>query len=286
MEKDTISPDQNLDNENIFEDFATDDALGEEIKTHEENTKKDVYYYLKIFSGILKIWNAFLLIFVGVLFVYIFIQNSDTQKNYTIFEPVCNLFLGESAWQVNGCFSVSYYLEKAQTDMEKQQQSQTSKIASLIGDIYLVDNFIYSKIVNFLITTGNNKLKPSEILSEFDALKNKYEPIDKSKITCSNITIRTPGIMEARCEAFSSDWDTQIQKVENGILSEKDGGGTSISIASSFIDFLENDPDSNFSVMEKQKVFFTTDVTGKGVYTKKTPFSLRLKYKDSQNIDF
>jgi len=55
MEKDTISPEQNLDNENIFEDFAQDDSLGKEIESHEEESEKDVYHYMKMISGILRI---------------------------------------------------------------------------------------------------------------------------------------------------------------------------------------------------------------------------------------
>jgi len=115
-----------------------------------------------------------------------------------------------------------YYRENSEEDIERLKESQTKDISGLIGDIYLVDNFIYSKIVSFLISTSKNSLKTTEILSDFDALKNKYEPIDKSKISCSNIYIREPGILEARCDAFSSDWDTQVVEIKEGILSESE----------------------------------------------------------------
>gem|GEM_PF-5138181 len=65
-------------------------------------------------------------------------------------------------------------------------------MAAIIGDIYLVDNFIYSEVVSFLINTSKTSLQPIEILSHFDVLKNKFEPIDKSMISCKNITIREP----------------------------------------------------------------------------------------------
>jgi len=286
MAKDTISPEQSLDNENIFEDFAQDDSLGKEIENHEEESEKDMYYYMKVTSGILKVWNAFFFLAVWVLLLYIYIQGNTLEKRYSIFSPICTVFLGSSYEKIEECYSIGYFLDKSEEDVELLKKQQTKEISSLIGDIYLVDNFIYSKIVSFLISTSKNGLKPTEILSDFDRLKNKYEPIDKSKISCSNIYIREPGILEARCEAFSSDWDTQVVEVKNGILSESESWGTSISIASSFISFIENDPESPFSILEKQKVFFTSTVSGKWIYTKKTPFTLKLRHRGSQSIDF
>lgn len=286
MGNDNITPDQNLDNQNIFEDFAADDSLGKEVEHHEENIKKDTYYYLRVFSSIMKVLNAFLFLVVGILVIYIFIQNNTTERRYSFLEPICSAFLGQSANEVNGCYSLGYYLQKTKTELEENKVSQTRQIASLLGDIYLVDNFIYSEVVNFLIHQSKNRLKPTKILSEFDALKNRYEPVDKAKITCRDIVVREGFILDMSCEAFSSDWDTQVLEVQGGILSEVASGGTSISIASSFIEFLESDPNSNFTVLNKQKVFFSSSITGKGIYTKKTPFTLSLRYNNSQTIDF
>lgn len=286
MDKETINPEQELDNNNIFEDFAEDDSLGEEVKTLEEKRKKDTYFYLKIVSDILKVWNLLLFLFLGVAFIYSFIQNKDEFAEYSILAPACNIFLWDVAEDIDTCYSVSYYLRKIEEDLENEKVWQTQKVASLIGDIYLVDNFIYSKVVNFLINTSKNSLQPIEILSHFDHLKNKFEPIDKSRIVCGDIAIYEPWFLEARCEAFSSDWDTDIPEIDEGIISESESGGTSISLASSFIDFLETNSDSQFTVVDKQKIFFTNNVTGKGIYTKKTPFTLKLRYEGGQKIDF
>jgi len=82
--------------------------------------------------------------------------------------------------------------------------------------------------------------------------------------------------LSARCEAYSSDWDSDITGVDNSKFS-----GTSISVASSFIDFLEN---SEFTVVSKQKIFDFETVSGNGIYTKKTSFDLELRYTDTNNL--
>lgn len=286
MQKDTITPEQSLDNENIFEDFATDDSLGKEVEILEEKKKKDLYFYLWIASTTLKILNAFLLIVIATGLVYFYIQNQEETQDYSILSPICYLFLGQSSSETETCYGVTYYLQQVEKNTQTETELQVQEITAVLGDIYLVNNFIYSQVVDFLLRTSKNRLTPTTILSEFDALKNKFEPIDKSKISCSNIVISKPWIFEARCEAYSSDWDSQVSEIQSGILWVSDSGGTSISVASSFIDFIENAPESNFTLIEKQKVFFTTDVIGKGIYTKKTPFTLNLKYNDSQSLDF
>lgn len=286
MEKNTITPEQSLDNENIFEDFATDDTLGKEVQTLEEQKKKDLYFYLWIGSTVLKIANALLLIMIAIGLVYFYIQNQEENQDYSMLSPVCYLFLGQASSDLQTCYGVTYYLKQVENNKEKETQTQAQEITGVLGDLYLVNNFVYSQVVDFLLRTSNNRLTPVEILSEFDALKNKFEPIDKSKISCSNIVISTPWVFEARCEAFSSDWDSQVSEIQEGILWVSDSWGTSISIASSFIDFIENTSESNFTLIEKQKVFFSTDVFGVGIYTKKTPFTLKLKYNNSQALDF
>ena len=99
----------------------------------------------------------------------------------------------------------------------------------------LANNFTNSKPVTFLLNKTDSRLKPLDILSDFDAIKNKFEPIDKSKIQCFDMVIKDDMTLSARCEAYSSDWDSDISTVNN-----QKNSGTSISVASSFIDFMEN----------------------------------------------
>ena len=85
--------------------------------------------------------------------------------------------------------------------------------------------------------------------------------------------------LSARCEAYSSDWDSDITTIQ-----DDKNSGTSISIASSFIDFIENTEDTNFKVINRQKTFDYNSVSGNGIYTKRTDFDLYLKYTDTNNL--
>ncbi len=284
MAKDIDS--KNIQSDNIFEDFDSDLSLWEEVKSHEETEKRDVYFYLKMGGTFLKIFNACFFVIIAFLFLYWFLQSQESPTRYSIFTPVCSLFLWDAAGDLDTCHSVSYYLQSQSNILEEEKIQQAQEVGNLIGDIYLVDNFIYSEVVSFLVNLSQNNLEPTEILTAFDTLKNKYEPIDKSKISCNTIVVNKPGVLEARCEAFSSDWDNEILEIQEGILGGSNAWGTSISVASSFIDFIENEPNRTFSVLDKQKVFFASNVTWRWIYTKKTPFVLRLWYNGNNIINF
>jgi hypothetical protein len=56
-----------------------------------------------------------------------------------------------------------------------------------------------------------------EILSEFDKMKDLFSSTDKSEITCYDILI-IEDIISMSCDSFSSDWNTDILRVENTLL--------------------------------------------------------------------
>jgi hypothetical protein len=95
-------------------------------------------------------------------------------------------------------------------DIEETKKFQFSKISSVIGGLYSLENFIYSKEVSFLLDRSKNRVKPTEILAKFDDIKNKFDPQEKSKIQCYNITINKERLLTMSCEAYSSDWDENI----------------------------------------------------------------------------
>jgi len=154
------------------------------------------------------------------------------------------------------------YLESKKEELEQSEERYTTEISSILGDIYEIEDFIYSKVATFLLDKSKNRTKPLEILAEFDKLKNIFEPIDKSKVICSDISINSKSEFEAICEAYSSDWDSELVQIDSGIVGKKQSGGTSISIASSFLDFLEKHPESKFQLIDKQKVFFSENISG------------------------
>jgi len=66
--------------------------------------------------------------------------------------------------------------------------------------------------------------------------------------------------MKLSCDIFSSDWDTEIVSLEEDSIFSTDRSGTSISRASSFIDFIESYPNSSFQVINKPSVLTSVGV--------------------------
>jgi len=74
--------------------------------------------------------------------------------------------------------------------LQETKKKQFSEISEIIGSLYTLENFIHSKEVTFLLDKSINRLKPLEIFSEFDKLKNDFDPFEKTKIKCFNITLQ------------------------------------------------------------------------------------------------
>jgi len=279
MSENKKNPNPQIDSTNIFEDFKSDVNLWKEVKQQEERAARDIFYYLKLFTGIFKIFNLIAVLCICIFLLYSFFQNRETLENYSFLSPVCSFFLWDVAWEISGCYSLESFSNKVNGDLDTEQKSQFERVSPLFEHVYELDNFTNSNEVNFLLNSSDSRLKPMKILSDFDELKNKFEPIDKSKIQCFDIVIRDDMTLSARCEAYSSDWDSDITWVDDDTAS-----GTSISVASSFIHFLENAQSTPFSVLWKQKVFDFETISGNGIYTKKTGFDLNLRYIDTNNL--
>ena len=150
----------------------------------------------------------------------------------------------------------------------------------MLGDVYFVSNFVLSKEIMFLLDKSENRLQPLDILSEFDALKNAFEPVNKAKIQCSNIDIQKNGTIDMMCEAYSSRWDRNIIGVSWSTKQSTKTKGTSISIASSFINYIEKNA-QGFVLVEKPKSFGYEEVVDGSGFTRKTPFNITLTVQNS-----
>jgi len=239
-----------IDSTNIFEDFTWDSALWKEVKAEEKKQARDMFYYLKVGGNFMKIVNLLLVLMVCSFLIYSFFQNRDSSENYGFFAPICNLFLWDVANEVSGCFGVNYYSWQVATSLEKTKKDQFDKITPLFQHVYELDNFSNSKEISFLLEKTDSRLKRDDMT------------------------------LSARCEAYSSDWDSDITTTDKN----DKNAGTSISIASSFVDFIENADGSHFKVMDKQKIFDYTNVSGNWIYTKKTDFDLNLRYTNTNNL--
>ena len=279
MPDNKTSSNTQIDSTNIFEDFKTDTKLWKEVKAQEKKAERDIFYYLKLSTGGLKIINLIAVLFVCVFLLYSFFQNRQTLENYSFLSPICGLFLWDISSEVSGCYSLESFTNKVNQDINTEKTNQFKRISPLFEHVYELDNFSNSNEVTFLLSASQSRLRPIAILSEFDELKNKFEPIDKSKVQCFDIVIRDDMTLSARCEAYSSDWDSDITGIDN-----TNASGTSISVASSFIQFLENAEWAKFNVIWKQKVFDFETISGNGIYTRKTKFDLNLRYIDTNNL--
>jgi uncharacterized membrane protein len=270
----------NIDSTNIFDEFSGDEVLKEEIEKIKIIREKNSYYYLSIISKFLKFFNTiFILIFI-TFWVYMYIQNDSTITNADYLNPICNLFV-ESTWRQSSCASVSALLKINKDNYEKKEKFFYESNLSLVWKVYDISNFIFSKEVTFLLHRTENKLRSLEILEEFDKLKNEFEPINKSRLKCSNISINSSYILKMSCSAYSWNWDNKILWFSGKNTGQDNIWWTSISRASSFINFLEKKEKSKFILLNKQKVFDFVGVVGEGWYTRKTDFKLELKFKNN-----
>ncbi len=267
---------------NIFEDFSADAGLSEEISALEQKKSYDIVYYLNLVASLFKWINIIIFLFLVFSFLYIGIQKKQEAVSMPFLEPICWLFLWDTPSTDSPCSWVEHVKNIYRKDIEETKKIQFSKISSVIGGLYSLENFIYSKEVSFLLDRSKNRVKPTEILSKFDDIKNKFDPQEKSKIQCYNITINKERLLTMSCEAYSSDWDENIIWFNGTKESQGNIGGTSISIANSFINFI-NKNSNDFTVVNKQKIFSSESFFYSGLYTKKTLFELSLKYNDNNS---
>ena len=268
----------NIEESDIFEWFASDEDLLQDVSEFEKDQSKDVYDYANITGNVCKILNVILFVTILLLGAYVYIQKNESYTNSKLLDPFCNIFLWNVELSDTYCSSISSALVSLNTQLDTKQTSQFKKISDIIGPLYLSTDFINSSEVVFLYDKTRQRLRPLKIISEFDRLKNEFETADKSALSCYDIEI-SENIMSAKCDTYSSDWDKNI------ILPDGETQwsiwGTSISIASSFLDYIEKNS-SAIRVIDKPKYFSSESVSGENWgYTKKTTFFLKFEYIDS-----
>lgn len=263
---------------NIFDDFSWDINLNEDVVKLEEKKKKDGEYYLALVSSFFKIFNLFLFLFFILSFVYLQIQANTTNNRFTFLDPICGVFLWETPSYGNICAWITETSKKYTDTLNETKKKQFDEIIDILGSLYTMESFIHSKEVNFLLNKTINRLKPLEIFSEFDRLKNEFEPFEKTRIKCFNITFEKWNLVRMHCSAYSSDWDTKIIGFD-WVKNEKIEG-TSVSLANSFINYIDKNA-VNFTLKDKQKTFSASWVKWSWLYTQKTDFSLLLEYRNN-----
>ncbi len=269
---------------NIFEDFENDLDMEKDIDKKQNEIQKDSLYYLKLISSILKVLNIILFLAIIVIYFYIDIQKSN--KSYELFNPICSIFLWDSvsyndintlSWTISWCPSIKLAENVYENSFNNKKETIYSHLLKVATDYYTMKDFINSKEVVFLLDKSQNKKNPLKLLEDFDRIKNNFLWNDRLKIQCNNVEV-TNSKLTANCFAYSSLWDRTIPWF-NWWKSVNDlRWWTSISIASSFLNFLEKQ--NEFSLIHKQKVFKIQSIAWEWSYSYKTPFSIELVKKE------
>lgn len=276
MEKAIV--DKKADSSNIFDEFSSD---LKDIQEIEDKRKRDVYYYLSLVWGFLKVFNFLLIVFISLSIFYIFIQKSEKNLDISFLSPICSVFIWDAQPTTSECTGVTYLTNEEKGRLTDLKKDQFKKISNVIPDIYAIENFIYSKEVSFLLGKTKDRVKPLQMMVAFDKVKTSFEPIEKTKIKCMDTYIDQNGYFNITCEGYSSDWDKNIiwfngEKVSSSVE------GTSISVANSFINYIEKSS-KYFQIVDKQKVF-SSEKVAEWIYTRKTTFTLKLKYNNNNNL--
>ncbi|MDD5770346.1 MAG: hypothetical protein PHE25_05240 [Candidatus Gracilibacteria bacterium] len=265
--------------DNIFEELSGTLDFGDTQDEYIGPKKKDKVYYLKLINSNLVLFNVIILIGISLLYGFLVVQDNETLYNKGFLDPFCDVLLSSEMKNTGDyCSSVASLLldyKKKKSDLEEEIGK---KLSLIIRDTYVIENFVNSKEVSFLMDSKNSRLKVLNILSDFDRMKNDFSGLDKGMIYCPKISMISGGELDITCDANSSGWNGGIIGYSEDDSSQK-VEGTSISIASSFLNFIERNSSYNFTLVEKPKVFTSDDVIGKG-YTKKTTINFKLKYNN------
>lgn len=265
-----------INESNIFKELSWDLDFGD-IKQESEKVEivKDSIYYMKITYKWMFYFNIFLFLVLVLLFSYTSIQKSESMLNSSLLNPFCSILLGgdlssKVSWDCSSIYALyNNYLSLS----ENAKNTYTKTISDILPWVYAIENFSLSKDVKFLVKKTDDRLKPLDIMSDFDKLKNSFVAWDKGQIKCSNLEIDKDSNFSMSCTAYSSDWNNSIPSSEPG----KKISGTSISLAASFISYIEKNGKS-FEILDKPKSFSSEVYSWVWYYTKKTDFNLKLKY--------
>lgn len=260
---------------NLFSDFNTDISMEKDLK---EKKDKNMFYYLQISLKIFQI-TTWIFVFILILFLsYIFVQKSENIVDNHYLDPICFILNGEVPVLWWGCSSVTVNEKILDEEKNRIKEEYSKQVLWILPTVYETESFLNTKEVDFLVSKSKSKLKVLDILEKFDFYKSDFTWFDKKKIQCSEISIDWKNkILSMKCEAYAA-WYTKIIWFSWDKTKEQDYvNWTSVSIANSFINFLEKNAKKYFLVIDRQKLFESEVLKWIDWYTNKTTFNLKLK---------
>ncbi len=285
--------------DNIFKELSWNiDFWKQEVEDNTVN-QKDKWYYMNLSSNILSIINIFLVFFIIWFFFYFSVQKDSSYQNSSLIDPFCFLILWDNRADIDSweyCYSVAWLTQKFSSKISELKNAivlwkdKNKWLDSIFYDLYNIENFKSSKEWEFLISNKLNKLKVIDILNDFDKMKDDFLGWSVWNIECKDVKITQEGEMSISCESFSSTWQLADAKENIWIIWnsweiwKKDDliGWTSITLAASFLNFIEKNSSYNFELIDKQKIF-SSEFAWEWAYVKKTKFDLKLKYNNLKN---
>lgn len=264
---------------NIFNDFNSDISLEAELKNIKEKESKDMFYYLNITWKFLQTFCILFFLWLSFFSAYITIQKSEDFSNQEYLDPICFLFNWDLNIDWGACSSISYNKNLIQYELENLYKEQSKLIVSILPVVYETESFSKTKELSFLVDKSGSKLKVLDIIERFDYFKNDFTWVEKKKLQCYDLTINwKEKFLSMKCEAFSAWYTSEIIWFSwNKWSKDNYLNWTSISVANSFINFLEKNAKKYFLVVDKQKTFESQQILWQDGYTNKTSFNLKLK---------
>lgn len=276
-DKDISNDDNILNTENIFEDFQNDSDLQNEIENTEKQIQKDYLFYLKLVWKIFKNINIILFIVLIIWFAYVYIQKDKSwllDNNSTI-QVFCPILVWDVVLKEWTCSPLTSSINLYKNNLKNQKDVILFKTFNTIKELYVLEDIISSDKMSFVLDKTQNKQNPFFTLNEFNNIKNTFTWIDKSQIQCFDIKISN-NHFSANCSAYSAYWEPWITWFNWSKWASDTVSWTSISIASSFLNYLELD--KNITLENKQKTFSKEDIIWWS-YTSKTDFNVDFIYK-------
>jgi len=112
---------------------------------------------------------------------------------------------------------VTYALNDYDRILQNEEKAQADLLIPLVQDIYAAEDFFASRRVTFALDTSVSRLRPLEILESFDLLQSDFAPIDKLEVFCPEISLNSEGVIDFSCQAYSSNWDRSLTRLQDGI---------------------------------------------------------------------
>ncbi len=269
---------ENIKNKKISDDNIFSE-LSKEIENLDNTSEKvmDWKYFIKLIAIIFWYLNLFFLIIIWAILFYNYIQNNNFTFKNKFIKKNCSIFLWKWVNLDNKCMSVVNWLKEYSSKIEKQKEEQLKKVINILPRLEKVNKLTYSENIAFLLKKSEDRLKPLEILTEFEKLRYNFLWTNKDQITCENIDIKD-NVLQADCVAYSADFEENIPDYN---LKWKISW-TSATIAASFLNYIDK-KSKKFKNIEKQKKFKIEKVNNLW-FTKKTNFKIKLEYNPKINL--